>query len=169
MLLSPQFISLAVFSRPAQNENSGLAGNAEENTCHNKYDTRSKRKSQSNKQYRSRPSALPPLNNSAQQQPPRKRSFHEKQEDNRNNNNGAGIDEGITGFAINSPTKANATASTSNLSHSEGNEVTLKPLPHLGGDIELRSLAMTIRQDIIQTSPGVAWDDIADLSGELDH
>lgn len=75
----------------------------------------------------------------------------------------------ITGFAINSPTKANATASTRNLSHSEGNEVTLKPLPHLGGDIELRSLAMTIRQDIIQTSPGVAWDDIADLSGELDH
>ena len=39
----------------------------------------------------------------------------------------------------------------------------LKPLPNFGGDQELRSLALSIRRDIVEDCPNVYWNDIVGL------
>ena len=68
-------------------------------------------------------------------------------------------DQGVTGFALNSMIhKTNST-------HSEIEEPRppLKPLPNFGGDQELRSLALSIRRDIVEDCPNVYWNDIVGL------
>ncbi|KAL9182459.1 hypothetical protein ACHAXT_013111 [Thalassiosira profunda] len=71
------------------------------------------------------------------------------------------VDRGITGFALNS-----SPAKTSNdiPAQQEMEPRQLKPLPDFDGDSELRSLAMTVRRDIVDASPRVAWDDIVGLN-----
>jgi len=40
---------------------------------------------------------------------------------------------------------------------------TIKAIPSFGGDIEMKALAMTIQREILDQSPGVAWEDIVQL------
>ena len=40
----------------------------------------------------------------------------------------------------------------------------LKPLPNFDGDAELRALALSIRRDIVQERPRVAWTDVVGLN-----
>lgn len=150
-----------VFCRPVQSENSGSTGNTDNSTANqSNHDTRSQRKQHSTKHKR-RNSTLPPLKDSSSaQQPSRKRSYRDEQKVEVKSND-AEMNDGVTGFAMSSPSKAK-----NSLKDVKHNEESLKPLPCFGGDIELRSLAMTIKQDIIQTSPGISWDSIVDLNGE---
>jgi katanin p60 ATPase-containing subunit A1 len=145
-----------IFSRPVQDK----YGNPDDAHGNQKHDTRSKRKQPPTKQHRNRNSALPPLNPS--QEPSRKRSFREESAEEEKCDD-LGVNEGVTGFAVNSPTKSKMNHAKSNGTHKT---TSLKPLPNFGGDIELRSLALTIRQDIIQTSPGIKWNDIVELDGD---
>lgn len=146
-----------LFCRPAQNEHNGLNANSDDMNIHNKYGTRSKMKQQSSKPHRNRPTALPLLTMATQQPPPRKRTYKEDSEQDEKCVNNMRVDEGITGLAISTKTKNDITPS---------NERPFKPLPHFGGDIELRSLATTIRNEVI-ASPGVTWDEVVDLTGEF--
>ena len=149
-----------VFCRPVQNENSGSTGNTDNSTANqSKYDTRSQRK-QPTKHKTSRNSTLPPLKSSAQQ-PSRKRSYRDETKAEEKSNVEE-ISDGVTGFAMESSLQAKNSLKN-DVKHKEES---LKPLPCFGGDMELRSLAMSIRQDIIQTSPGISWDSIVDLNGE---
>lgn len=141
-----RYDSNPVFSKPRQQVSSVSVDLNEQG----KYDTRSTRKQRPSKPHKSRPSALPPLN--ASTQPPRKRSYREESKEG----NDIEMSEGVTGFSIHSsPPKAK---------HANQAEV-LKPLPHFGGDVELRSLALSIKQDILQTTPDITWDDIVGLNG----
>ena len=155
------------FSRLATNENSGLAGNVSDTvSSRSQNDARNKRKTQPAKFSRKR-NELPPLNSSSipDLKPSRKRSYREEpKEDDKINANVEPV-EGVTGYAINSPSKAKQIHTKSDSNRGES----LKPLPHFGGDAELRALALSIQQDIIQTSPGVSWDDIIDLNGTSSH
>ena len=150
-----------VFCRPVQSENSGSTGNTDNSTANeSNHDTRSQRKQHSTKHKR-RNSTLPPLKDcSSAQQPSRKRSYKDERKVEAKSND-AEMSDGVTGFAMSSPSKAK-----NSLKDAKHIEESLKPLPCFGGDIELRSLAMTIKQDIIQTSPGISWDSIVDLNGE---
>jgi hypothetical protein len=149
-----RYDSNPVFSKPRQQVSSVSAGNADDALNEQgKYDTRSTRKQRTSKPHKSRPSALPPLN--APTQPPRKRSHREESKEEVKCNN-IEMSEGVTGFSIHSsPPKAK---------QANPAEV-LKPLPHFGGDVELRSLALSIKQDILQTTPDITWDDIVGLNG----
>lgn len=159
-----------VFSRPAQNISSGVLGTVDEGNRSITLNSRRSRsnppeqKQQTKQQTRTHNSTtLPPLKeNSSSQKPCRKRSCLEEGKEEDNSNCNAGIDEGVTGFSINLPTKGkkNPVASKS----TSQNEGALKPLPHFDGDFELRSLAVLLRRDIIQTSPGIEWNDIIDLN-----
>ena len=61
-------------------------------------------------------------------------------------------DRGVTGFALNS-----SALHKTNSTHSEIAEPRqpLKPLPNFGGDQELRSLALSIRRDIVEDCPNL--------------
>ena len=143
-----------VFSKPVQHEISNDA------LVNRKHDIRSKRKhSTPIKQHPNSATALPPLNFSVQL-PSSKRSNRKEGE-----NDEKCTSEGVTGFAINFPSKSKAASIKTN--PTDQNEGSLKPLPHFGGDVELRSLALSIRHDIIQTSPNISWNDIVDLNGEF--
>ena len=76
--------------------------------------------------------------------------------------NHLGIDEGVSGFSLKSPTKVNAQLDEK--VDAEPRQM-WKPLPNFDGDLEMRSLALQIRRDIIQDAPGVGWSDIVDLNG----
>jgi hypothetical protein len=153
-----------VFSKPCQQENSSLVGNIDDTSNHHsKHDARSTRKHPS-KQHKSRPSALPPLNSSPQ--PPRKRSYREESKEEEKCINIGMMAEGVTGFSINSsPSKAKYVPTKNDTNQA----AVLKPLPNFGGDVELRSLALSIKQDILQTTPDVTWDDIVGLNGAYLH
>jgi len=153
-----------VFCRRNQN---GVNNNSDE-TVSRKHN-RNKRRSmnsyhgrQSARDNSTDPTVLPPLStnyvaNSSPVKPlrPRKRSLQEEK-------HSSGVDQVVTGFALNSPMKRN------NEPQNQDREVQprqlLKPLPNFDGDPELRSLAMSIRRDIVQDCPRVAWSDIVGLN-----
>ena len=69
-------------------------------------------------------------------------------------------DPGVTGFSLNSDSIHHHTTThhdTEPLRHS------LKPMPNFDGDPELRTLALSIRRDIVEECPPVAWNDIVGL------
>ena len=71
----------------------------------------------------------------------------------------ASTDTGVMGFSLNSDS-VHRTAThhdTEPLRHS------LKPMPNFNGDPELRALAQSIRRDIVEECPRVAWSDIVGL------
>lgn len=85
----------------------------------------------------------------------RKRAIQEETSDNEVDH------QGITGFSLNSPKKK-----SSGQPHEADNVETrqmLKPMPSFHGDPELRSLALSIRRDIVQDCPGVSWNDVVGL------
>ena len=73
---------------------------------------------------------------------------------------GSDVDQGVTGFALNSPKKRNNEPQI----HEVEPRHLLKPLPNFDGDSELRSLALSIRRDIVQECPCVVWSDIVGLN-----
>ena len=149
------------FSRLATNENSvGSVNDAI--SGQSQYSIRNKRKSKPAKSNGNR-NELPPLNSSSMPdlKPSRKRSHREGLIEDDKNNTYAQLLEGVTGSAIDSPSRAKQFHSEDHINR----RGSLKPLPYFGGDSELRSLALSIQQDIIQTSPRVSWDDIIDLNG----
>jgi len=89
-----------------------------------------------------------------------KRPLHE---DDSNDENNPGI---IRGFALNSsPTSSHQQNDTTDSHEHEPRNAAaaLKPMPNFDGDPELRSLAMSIRRDIVQDCPRVHWNDIVGL------
>ena len=94
-------------------------------------------------------------------QHPQKRPLHEE---DLNDDINQGM---IRGYALNGSPSSNEQQhdSSTTLHELEARTIAsaLKPMPNFDGDPELRSLAMTIRRDIIQESPRVHWNDIVGL------
>lgn len=152
-----------VFSCSNKHNPNGMVGisNSDEALASRKH-ARGKRRSTNRDRGRhsDQHTALPPLSTTHASPKPlrsRKRTHHEEEK------YGSDVDQGVTGFALNnSPTRRNNVLQTT---HHEVEEQrhTLKPLPNFDGDPELRSLALSIRRDIVQECPGVAWSDIVGL------
>lgn len=175
-----------IVSRPAQHHTPTNVGHGnqmlgESDDAPNRRNTRNKRRSRSNHQdsqqqqkQQRRTSALPPLstkhNAPTSSTVSRKIAFHEegKEEEKCSSSDGMNVDQGVKGFGLSSPSKSRKQPTPlPNTKHTDGNDAesrqTWKPLPHFD-DLELRSLALSIRRDIIQESPGVGWNDIVDLN-----
>lgn len=81
------------------------------------------------------------------------------------------LEAGISGFSLKSPKDKGKPSNLGSQSQgSPGNTKQLpqmwRPLPNFDGDKELQQQAQSIRRDIIQDSPGIAWNDIVGLDGE---
>jgi katanin p60 ATPase-containing subunit A1 len=96
-------------------------------------------------------------------QHPQRRPLHEE-DSNDDNNDGM-----IRGYALNTSSPSSneqqhdTTTKTSHELEARTIASALKPMPNFDGDPELRSLAITIRRDIVQESPRVHWNDIIGL------
>jgi len=71
-------------------------------------------------------------------------------------------DDMVTGRAIAAISHARDDEDAQNTTASLEDRL-LKPIPLFGGDLELQALARSIQREIINTDPGVRWDDIIDL------
>lgn len=71
-------------------------------------------------------------------------------------------DQGVIGFSVNSPAQRNALHGAA--TESELPRPALKPFPNFDGDLELQTLAMSLRRDIVQECPRVKWSDIVGLT-----
>ncbi|KAL7530853.1 hypothetical protein ACHAXR_004865 [Thalassiosira sp. AJA248-18] len=158
-----------VFCRFVSNrKHNGMAGNGSDETASRKY-TRGKRRSrnshhghQSHRENSTDHVQLPPLSTNhatpGTNKPLRSRKRTLQEEEQYRNDD---IEQGIKGSALNSPTKTR----NDDPQTPEGEpRPLLKPLPNFDGDHELRSLAMSIRRDIVQECPRVAWSDIVGLN-----
>ena len=143
-----------VFCRCRNNHNQkGVAGNGNDEAGVSRKNTRRKRRSSHRGGGHSTDHAiLPPLStNHASPKPLRSRKRTIQEEEKYRSD----VDQGVTGFALNSP--------TNNAQNHATEPRVFKPLPNFDGDPELRSLALSIRRDIVEECPSVAWSDIVGL------
>ena len=143
-----------IFCRHVQHQNSGLHVKTDNNSSARKHNAHKKRcprnKNPVNEAEQFNHNSILPKLYASSQQPNRKGPNGEegKLEEKTSNNM---PDEGLAGFALQKSMTTNDNCPS---------ERALRPLPHFDGDLELRSLALSIRRDIIQTSPGVLWNDV---------
>ena len=163
-----------VFCRIATNQKQSctLGSVTNDDAASRKHNARTKRRSRNAHHGRqsypenSAGSTLPPLstnNDTPGKTKPlrsRKRTLHE--EDEKYSTGRA--EPGVAGFALNSPVKKGDDVHAQMQQQEVEPRNLLKPLPSFDGDSELRSLALTIRRDIVQECPNVAWSDIIGLN-----
>eukprot|EP00804_Cyclotella_cryptica_P004832 CCRYP_004906-RA/>CCRYP_004906-RA protein AED:0.31 eAED:-0.05 QI:0/0.5/0/0.66/1/1/3/0/519 len=142
------------FCRHVQHQNSGVLVNSDDNASvrkHNAYNKRrSKNKNPANEaEQRNHKSILPQLYGSSQQLSQKGSDTEVSKLEEKCSE--LARDDGITGFSLQKSILVNDDSRS---------ERVLRPVPHFDGDLELRSLALSIRRDIIQTSPGVLWNDV---------